>query len=141
MKKFLFVSVIALFFALSTNAQEIGIRGGNIVGGNVAVDFAWAFKAGRLHSDLSFGNGVGVEVLYDFLYKPIGEGFYFYVGLGAYILIDDPFKFGIPAEGGVEYRFGSIPIAIGIDWRPAFTIIDNTDFNWDRFGINARFVF
>ena len=103
MRKILIIAVLAFTGLQLSNAQEIGARFGNIVGNNVAIDFAWAFSTGRIHADVSFGNGVGVEALYDFLYGSLG----------------DP---------------------LGIDWRPTFAILQNTNFHADRFGLNLRFV-
>ena len=142
MRKIILITALAFLGLQFTNAQEIGIRFGNIVGNDVAVDLAWAFKAGRIHADVSFGNGVGVEALYDFLYAPLGDdNLYYYVGVGGYAWIGDPFRLGVPAEAGLEYRFASVPLALGLDWRPAFEIIENTSFHADRFGLNLRFVF
>ncbi len=142
MKKLIVIAVLALFGFQFSHAQEIGVRFGNVVGNWAAVDLAWAFNKGRIHADVSFGNGVGAEALYDFLYGRLGdENLYYYVGIGAYTWIGDPFGLGVPFEGGLEYRFGSVPLALGMDWRPAFQIIDNTDFYFDRFGLNFRYVF
>src|SRR5438045_5784466 len=96
-----------LAFVLATNvalAQEVGIRFGDVLGNDVAVDAV--FKTGKfnkLHTDLSFGNGVGVDLLWDFMYKPFsleGEGFNWYVGAGPSIYIDVPFFFGVSGEAG-----------------------------------------
>ena len=109
-------------------------------------------KANRLHLDVSFGDdngngneangGVGVELLWDFLHKPLGgEAFYWYLGAGPSLLFSDPFWLGISGEAGLEYRFKTVPIVLGADWRPTFWIIDNTDFSGGGFGFMARFVF
>ena len=142
MKKVLIIAALAFLSLQFGRAQEVGVRFGNVVGNYAALDVVWAFHAGRIHADFSFGNGVGVEALYDFFYGPLGDEYlYYYVGVGAYAWIGDPFGLGISAEAGLEYRFQSLPIALGIDWRPAFQIIDNTNFHADRFGLNLRFVF
>jgi hypothetical protein len=141
MKKLFTIILIGFISLQFANAQEIGIRVGDVVGGNAAIDFVMPFKAGRLHADVSFGNGVGIEALYDFLFNEIGSGFYYYVGLGAYTVIGDPFRLGIVGEAGLEYRFEGAPIAVGLDWRPSFQILDNTDFHVGGFGVNARWVF
>ncbi len=141
MKKILFVSVL-LAAGLAASAQEIGIRFGQVVGGNVALDAV--FRTGefnRVHADVSFGSGVGVEALWDFTFRPLGgEAFYWYAGVGPSLLIDDPFYFGLSGELGLEYRFNQAPIAIGMDWRPTFWLIETTDFVADGFGLNIRFV-
>ena len=84
MKKILLVVLLGAGMALSSQAQEIGVRFGDVTGGNVALDAIFSTsKFSRIHADISVGNGgVGVDALYDFLYRPIGnDGFYWYVGL------------------------------------------------------------
>ncbi|MBX2844026.1 MAG: outer membrane insertion C- signal [Flammeovirgaceae bacterium] len=142
MKK-IFILFVFIGLAGFANAQEIGARFGDAVGGNVAIDGIISIgEFSRVHADVSFGNGVGVEALWDFLYKRIGgEAFDWYVGAGPSILFDDPFFFGISGEVGIEYHFNEVPIALGLDWRPTFWLIENTDFYGGGFGFNARFVF
>lgn len=143
MKRTLTVLLIAFSAICFTNAQELGVRFGNVSGGNVAIDAV--FSTGdfsRLHADVSFGNGVGIDLLWDFLYKPLGdEAFNWYAGVGPYTFIGDNFQLGAIGEIGLEYHFNGVPLAIGGDWRPFFRLIDNTDFGWEGFGFNVRWVF
>lgn len=142
MRKLILVFAIAFVGLQFNHAQEVGVRFGNVVGNDVALDLVWGFKAGRIHADVSIGNGVGAEALYDFLFGQLGDdNLYYYVGVGAFAWIGDPFALGASAEAGLEYRFQSVPLALGIDWRPAFQIIETTGFYADRFGLNLRFVF
>ena len=142
MRKILLIAAIAFLSFQFSSAQELGARFGNVVGNYAAVDIVWGFNSGRIHADVSFGDGVGAEALYDFLFGSLGgEPLYYYVGAGAYAWIGDPFRLGVSAEAGLEYRFETIPLALGLDWRPAFQVIDNTYFHVDRFGLNLRFVF
>jgi hypothetical protein len=74
--------------------------------------------------------------------KPLkGEAFHYYIGVGAFTWLGDPFRLGVSGELGLEYRFNSVPIALGLDWRPSLRLIDETKFLADRFGFNVRFVF
>lgn len=143
MKKALFF--LLLFIGISTYSfsQELGVRVGNTTAGNVAIDGVFSLsKFSRIHADLSFGNGVGIDALWDFLYKPLGdEAFNWYLGAGPYMQIDDPFWLGAAFEAGLEYRFTNAPITLSIDWRPRLSIIEETDFHWDGFGANVRYVF
>lgn len=144
MKKFLLVVITSIVMFSFSHAQELGVRFGNVSAGNVAIDGIFSVsKFSRLHADISFGGGgVGADLLWDFLYRPLGkEAFNWYVGAGPYIQIDNPFWFGIAGEVGLEYRFKEVPIAIGMDWRPAFSIIETTDFCPEGFGLNVRYVF
>jgi len=142
MKKLLSVLIVVVVFSGITHAQELGLRFGDIVGNNVAIDGVFAFSGQRIHADVSFGDGVGVEALADFIIKPLsGEAFFYYIGAGAFAWLGDPFQLGISGELGLEYRFNTVPLALGLDWRPSFRIIDDTDFHADRFGFNIRYVF
>lgn len=144
MKKAIFVVAIVFSAVGIGNAQELGLRFGDVSGGNVAVDGIFSTgKFSRIHADVSFGNsGVGVDVLWDFLYRPIGgEAFNWYAGAGPYTFIGDNFALGAVGEVGLEYRFNGVPLALGGDWRPGLRLIDNTDFFWGGFGINVRWVF
>ena len=126
-----------------TQAQELGVRFGDVLGNNVAVDALFSSgKFSRVHADVSFGTGVGVEALWDFVYRPLGgEAFYWYAGAGPSMLIDSPFWLGASGELGLSYTFNQVPISLSADWRPTFWIIDNTEFRGGGFGVNVRYVF
>ena len=156
MKKLLLIVVVIIASYSYGSAQEIGVRFGAVSGGNVAVDGIFGTgQFSRIHADVSFGNGVGIDVLWDFLYRPLGgEAFNWYAGVGPYVVIGDGnngnngnnnndgnFDLGVAGEIGLEYRFATVPIALGIDWRPMFEIVDTTDFHAGGFGFNVRYVF
>ena len=133
----------ALLGIEKANAQEIGIRFGDALGNknSAAIDAIFSLgKFSRVHADVSFGDGLGIELLANFLYKPLGgeAGMYWYVGAGPALFLGDPFLFGISGEIGLEYRF-SIPLVLGADFRPTFRIIENTGFD-SGFGVNVRYV-
>lgn len=143
MLKLIAVVAIVIGGVVSSNAQEVGIRFGDVSGGNVAIDGIFSTgEFSRIHADISFGDGVGIDVIWDFLYRPLGsEAFNWYAGVGPYMVIDDPFWFGVAGEIGLEYRFVSVPIAIGVDWRPELSIVEETDIHAGGFGFNVRYVF
>ena len=144
MKRVFLLAVFAIGFYGFVNAQEVGLRFGDVTGGNIAVDAVFSMgEFSRIHADVSFGNdGVGVDVLWDFLYRPLsGEAFYWYVGAGPYVFLGSPFQLGILAEAGLEYHFNSVPIVIGADWRPWFRLIEDTDVGLGGFGLNVRWAF
>lgn len=124
-------------------SQEVGIRFGDVLGNNLALDaMIPTADYHRLHADLSFGNDFGLELLWDFVYRPFGgEAFYYYIGVGPSLLFSDPVFFGISGEIGLEYRFNTAPLAIGVDWRPTYFIVEDSNFEAGGFGVNARFVF
>lgn len=143
MKKIILSLSLITFFTISVNAQELGVRFGNDNGSNVAVDAVLqAGEFSRIHANLSFDNGLGLDLIWDFIYKPLsGEELYWYAGLGPNIFIGDPFALGAVGELGLEYRFKKAPIVIGADWRPFFRLIDNTDLELGGFGFNVRYRF
>lgn len=138
------VTILA-FVALASaaKAQELGVRFGDVVGNDVAIDALFSTgKFSRVHADVSFGNGVGVEVLWDFLFRPLGgEAFNWYVGVGPSLLFNDPFYLGASGEIGLSYKFNGVPLSLSADWRPTFYIIEDTDFHAGGFGVNLRYVF
>ncbi|MEN8250299.1 MAG: outer membrane insertion C- signal [Bacteroidota bacterium] len=155
MKRISIVLVLVGLFSLyseSTNAQEVGIRVGNVVGGNVALDILLnTNKFGLLHADISisdagvYGTYVGVEALSDFLYEPLGgEALNLYLGIGPSLLFANDFWMGGSFEAGLDYHFNALPISIGGDWRPTLWLVgpdSGTDFDASNFGFNLRFVF
>lgn len=133
---------LALIISSSLNAQEIGIRFGEVTGNNVAVDGVFDFDGSRIHANVSFGDGLGLDALYDFVYKQIGnEAINWYAGVGASSYIEDDFNLGVSGEIGLEYVFNDAPIVVGFDYRPTFWILDDTDFEWGGFGLNIRYRF
>jgi len=142
MKKILFTFFIVAGLFQFSQAQEVGLRFGDAIGGNFAVDAIFSLgEFSRIHADVNFGrNGVGVDALWDFLYRPLGEDFNWYVGAGPFAFRGDPFLLGVAGEIGIEYHFVEVPLAIGIDWRPSLAIIETTSFVGEWFGLNIRYV-
>ena len=146
MRKILLSIALIAGISFGANAQELGVRFGNVTGGDVALDAV--FSAGdfsRIHANVSFGDDiVGIDALWDFSYRSFqaeGETFFWYLGAGPFIGIGDDFSLGAVGEIGIEYQFSGAPIALGIDWRPGFRLIDETDFTVDGFVHNMRYDF
>lgn len=142
MKTLLLAIFVVLGVSQFSQAQEVGIRFGDAWGGHYAVDGVFGLgEFSRIHADVSFGNdGVGVEALWDILYKQLGNGVNWYVGVGPSAYLGNPFALAISGEIGLEYHF-YFPVAVGVDWRPSFIIIKETDFEAGWFGLNIRYVF
>jgi hypothetical protein len=49
--------------------------------------------------------------------------------------------FGIDGIIGIEYSFTEAPINIGIDWKPAFNFVGNTQFWGDGGALAIRYIF
>lgn len=156
MKQFKVAKVIlftVLFMGMIgiSRAQELGVRFGSNWGNYAAVDAIFnAGKFDRIHADVSFGGGLSVDALWDFVNKPLGaEAFKWYAGVGLSAFFGtgnkydytSNFHLGIPGEIGLEYHFKGAPLALGLDWRPVFVLVDNTAFNAGEFGLNFRYVF
>ncbi|OEJ99947.1 outer membrane insertion C- signal [Roseivirga misakiensis] len=146
MRKLLVIAVILFGFSglQQVKGQEIGVRFGNGLVSDVAFDAVFSFgQFSRIHSNVAFGNDqVGVSALLDFIYRPLGEeGFSWYTGAGPYVALGGDFQLGAAGEIGLEYQFGQVPLSLSLDWRPAFRLVDDTDFSVDGFGFNLRYVF
>jgi len=143
-KQFLMVIAIVTCGVLTSNAQEVGVRfGGTNGAGGAAIDGIFGLgQFSRIHADLGFyKGGVGIDAIWDFLHKPLGnESFNWYVGVGPSTYIGDDFQIGASGEIGIDYYFNSVPISLGLDWRPTLWITD-TRFGADSFGLNVRYVF
>ena len=104
----LVVGSLALTFGQGT---ELGARFGAVRGGaGVAFDAVLSMgQFNRLHADVGIDfdqGGLYVEVLDDFLYRPLGgEAFYWYVGAGVGLGVFDDFILAVPFEIGLEYKF------------------------------------
>jgi hypothetical protein len=137
-------ALLGILYSTTAHSQEIGARFGGALGnkGSVALDAVFSVgKFSRVHSDVSFGNGIGIEALWDFIYRPISDSpINYYIGVGPSLYLGDPFLLGAAGEAGIEYRFDGAPIALGLDFRPTFIIVENTDF-YGGFGFNVRYIF
>ncbi|WP_319500869.1 hypothetical protein [uncultured Draconibacterium sp.] len=156
LQRIVLTAILAVAGMFIGNAQELGVRFGDVSAGSVAIDGIFSTgEFNRLHADLSFGDGVAADLLWDFLYRPLAdEAFNWYMGVGPYLAILDEtvykngvkdretnFNLGAAFEIGLEYRFVNIPLALGLDYRPSLEIIDKTTFHGGGFGFNVRYVF
>ena len=132
-----------LCLGISSQAQEVGLRFGDMDGNNIGIDLVIPIKDKRIHSTVTFGDNVGLDAIYDFAVNPVFKksGFNYYVGIGLTTLFASEFKFGVMGELGFEYRFRSVPLVLGLDYRPAVIILEKMDFIYANFGMNIRYVF
>lgn len=133
----------ALFLILSSAlfSQEIGIRVGDFTYSSVAIDGIVDFNdSTRLHGDITFGDGIGANLLYDFTVSNLDNSdFQYYFGTGLSTFVGDPFILGVNGEAGIEYLVKNIPVTIGVDWRPQLNVITKTSLEILQFGINIRY--
>ncbi len=140
----IFALVISVYSFAQTNDFEVGFR--LILDSEVDVflDMAKPLKGTkRLHGDLSFDGGVGINLLLNWQYGLTNDNaLQFYYGFGGGTFIGDPFLLAAVGEVGVEYRF-DIPLSLSMDYRPNINIIKDSgmDAITDIFGINVRYRF
>lgn len=142
MNKF-WMLIVVLLLGMNALAQEVGVRFGDMDGNNIAIDGVIPVGEHRIHSSLSFGDNVGLDVIYDFAVNPVfgNSGFYYYAGIGLTSLFASEFKLGVMGELGFEYQFRSVPIAAGLDYRPSVIVLESMDFVYANFGFNFRYRF
>ena len=149
MKKIMFMAVVAVLSLLplsNVKAQNwgVGLVGGfdygiqvkKYMGGN-ALDFR-----GHLHND-----GFQVAGLYEWNHN-LGSNFTLYYGVGAGLgTWNNPqgdMSFGVDVEAivGVEWKLPiSFPLAISLDYRPAFHILPSTGFYAKGFAFGIKYLF
>ena len=157
MKKHILTTILFLFFATITQAQEIprnaiGIRIGSYNGfsGEIAYQRG-LLDMGRLEFDLGYKKGqkdidaLKFTTLYQWVFY-IDKRFYWYVGAGAGGGIwsndyeSDQFNgYFLFAGGdlGIEYSFCDIPLILSLDFRPEMYFSDYKEQNQDNFRSNA----
>lgn len=139
------IALVLLFMAgcAGLEAQEVGLRFGDMDGNNIAIDAVIPIEQRRIHTSVSFGDNVGLDVLYDFVVAPVfkNTGFNYYAGIGLTSLFASEFKLGVMGELGFEYRFRSVPLVAGLDYRPAVIVVEKMDFVYANFGFNFRYRF
>jgi len=136
-----FLICVLIFFSYHLSAQEIGIRFGDMNGNNIGIDATIPIKDKRIHSSVSFGSNVGLDIIYDFAVASIfrSPDLRYYAGIGLTTLFATEFKLGVMGEVGIEYSFPRTPISLGLDYRPAIIVIEKMDFIYGNFGLNVRY--
>ena len=138
-----FLICILIFFSYQLSAQEIGLRFGDMNGNNIGIDATIPIKDKRLHTSVSFGDNIGLDLIYDFAVASIfrSPDLRYYAGIGLTTLFASEFKLGVMGEVGIEYSFPRTPVSLGLDYRPAIIVIEKMDFIYGNFGLNVRYRF
>jgi hypothetical protein len=145
MKKRLFLIILIPFFTINIYSQiytsAIGARLGNFSGLTVKHFLNEVNPIEGILSDGWLGhNRLILTGLYEYQ-KPINElgNLYWYVGFGAHIEFAS--GFGVDLIGGFEYNFKDAPLSIGLDWKPAFNFIGNTNYWGGDLALSVRYIF
>lgn len=141
-----FVAVLAILPLSNVKAQNwgVGLVGGFDYGlqvkkymGANALDFR-----GHLHN-----HGFQVAGLYEWNHD-LGSNFTLYygagIGVGSWkIDADHDMGLGLDVEGivGVEWQIPGVPLAISLDYRPAFEILPSTSFYAKGFAFGIKYLF
>jgi len=114
-----------------------------MTGNNIGIDATIPIKDKRIHTTVSFGSNVGLDLIYDFAVASIfrSPDLRYYAGIGLTTLFASEFKLGVMGELGIEYSFPRTPISVGLDYRPAIIVIEKMDFIYGNFGLNVRYRF
>jgi len=149
----LIVIVVAAGLFGMDYSTGIGVRGGlsngltvkHFIGGTTAIEGILATRWG----------GFNITGLYE-IHKASAfdvEHLNWYYGLGAHVgfwsgkdvgWADDEKDYtviGIDGIIGIEYNFQELPFNIGLDWKPAFNLTENTEFWGDGGALSLRYVF
>jgi hypothetical protein len=158
MRKSLFTLVAIAFFAMASNAQDyqggVGFRlsgfNSNGLTGKFFISRDKALEgiiAGR------FG-GIHIAGLYE-IHAPIpnAPGLFWFYGPGAFIATIDGYKknpwwhdgvhhsvIGVTGIIGIEYSIGQIPFTVGMDYKPAFSLLGGFGFWGDEVAFSIRYV-
>lgn len=141
-----FVAVLAILPLSNVKAQNwgVGLIGGFDSGIQVKkymgannLDFR-----GHLHN-----SGFQVAGLYEWNHD-LGSNFTLYYGFGAGLgtwkqTADHDMAFGLDVEAivGVEWRIPSVPLALSLDYRPAFEVLPTTGFYAKGFAFGIKYLF
>jgi hypothetical protein len=153
MRRSALIVLLTVAFVLCVSGQEyktgIGLRGGFSQGLTLKhfVDKKAAFE-GILATRW---RGVDLTGLYEIHNRAFEvDHLNWYYGFGAHIGSYDSTNapwgtsgliLGIDGIIGIEYTFTEAPINIGIDWKPSFNLVGNSQFWGDGGALSIRYVF
>ena len=151
MKKTLLTLVLAVSILAIANGQDyktgIGLRGGPYMGLTVKhfLNEKHAVE-GLLQTRYS---GFDVTALYEFHNAKAFDvdRLNWYYGFGGHLGSYNNAAYslgavvGIDGILGIEYNFSEAPLNIGLDWKPMFNLIGNTNFWGDGGALSIRYIF
>ncbi len=156
MKKIILTFALAFFIMSFADAQDyntgIGLRGG-FANGLTVKHFINRKAAIEGILDTRW-RGFDITILYEVHNRAFDvDRLNWYVGIGGHAGFwngdyapwgDEGTNYsviGVDGILGIEYNFSTVPINIGLDWKPAFNIVGYTGFWADGGAISIRFIF
>lgn len=149
MKKFMFMAFVAVLAILPLSNVKAQNWGVGLVGG---FDYGIQVKKYMGGNNLDFrghlhNHGFQVAGLYEWNHN-LGSNFTLYygagAGLGTWRISDEhDMGFGLDIEGivGVEWQIPGVPLALSLDYRPAFQILPETDPYLKGFAFGIKYLF
>jgi hypothetical protein len=149
MKKFMFMAFVAVLAILPLSNVKAQNWGVGLIGG---IDSGIQVKKYMGANNLDFrghlhNSGFQVAGLYEWNHD-LGNNFTLYYGFGAGLgtwkqTADHDMAFGIDVEAivGVEWRIPSVPLALSLDYRPAFEVLPTTGFYAKGFAFGIKYLF
>lgn len=146
MKKLLCAFAVAIVSLTAVSAQDynwgVGVRLGGYQGGASVKYKLNSYNALEGIFSIPWDNGFLATVLYQRYVPVIAQGFNFYYGAGAHVGgWDKKFSLGIDGMIGLEYKIRNAPLALSLDYKPAFNIIEKSRFLFSDFALGIRVTF
>ncbi|MEP7258006.1 MAG: hypothetical protein ABI687_06455 [Flavitalea sp.] len=159
MKKNLLSAVLALLLltgALQVSAQKSAGGSSYTNGLGLGIDFGDGstlvgvsgkhfFSENNVgQAEIMFGDHVTYISAYYLYHRQIenAAGLRWFLGFGgSFALYKGGSNFLIRPVGGLDYKINNVPLAVSFDWRPAFRVTHDADFNAARFGLGFRYTF
>ncbi len=146
MKKLILSIAIAVASIGAAQAQDynwaVGLRMGGDTGGISAKHKIGPSSAIEGIASAYWDDGFMLTALYERYIPVFGQGFNFFYGAGAHLgNFDEVFILGVDGILGLEYNFARVPISLSLDWKPAFNIIEDTDFWAADIALGVRVTF
>ena len=143
MKKFMFMAFVAVLAILPLSNVKAQNWGVGLVGG---FDYGIQVKKYMGGNNLDFrghlhNHGFQVAGLYEWNHD-LGSNFTLYYGAGAglgtwRISADHDMGFGLD----IEWQIPGVPLALSLDYRPAFEILPSTSFYAKGFAFGIKYLF
>jgi hypothetical protein len=137
------VLLAAILLSMSA-AQAQSAIGGHLCYEGTELSFQKKTLGNRIEVNLGYDKideKTTITALYQIV-KSIEGGLNWYYGIGGNIhLNNNNSTIGVAGNIGIEYNF-SAPFQLSLDWRPRFTLIPYTDFDYGQnFGLGIRYRF